>query len=73
MCLRNEKPLDEITKKRFTYITSICDYFIKMFKEHPNKLKQRDSEAYDIISKYELYDGTRRNIHRLHIAMALKY
>lgn len=71
--MRNEKPIDTITKKRFMYITSMCDYFVEMFKESPQKLIKHDSEAYDIINKYELYDGTRRNIHRLHIAMSLKY
>jgi len=71
--MKNEKPVSELTRKRFSYITNMCDYFIEMFKEFPQKLKQHDSEAYEIINCYALYNGRRENIHRLHIAMALKY
>lgn len=71
--MKNEKPVSELTRKRFSYITNMCDYFIEMFKEFPEKLKQHDSEAYDIIKDAELQNGQRHSIHKLHIAMALKY
>lgn len=71
--MKKEKPISELTRKRFTYITSMCDYFIELYNESPDKLKQRDPEAYDIIKGAELHNVKRHSIHKLHIAMALKH